>query len=114
MSHWNSIGWVERVVLGSGVFEVGVCTDVMRGVRSFAILESWRWRRTAWRRASVLDCWSSILLGFGVLVPLCWPGWQLAHEEGLRGAGLLLVYVRDHVESSFGLAPPFVGFAALP
>ena len=54
------------------------------------------------------------LLGLGVLVTLCWPGWQLAHEEGLRGAGLLLVYVRGHVESSFGLAPPFVVFAALP
>ena len=26
MSHWNSIGWVERAVLGSKV-----CTDVMRG-----------------------------------------------------------------------------------
>ena len=54
------------------------------------------------------------LLGLDVLVPLCWPGWRLAHVIGLHGADLLLVCVLGHVESSFGLVPPFVVCAALP
>ena len=36
----RSIGRVERVVVGCGVLDVGVGTEVMRGVRSSAILES--------------------------------------------------------------------------
>ena len=57
---------------------------------------------------------SPFLLGLDVLVPLCWPGWRLAHVIGLHGADLLLVCVLGHVESSFGLMPPFVVCAALP
>ena len=36
------------------------------------------------------------LLGLGVLVPLCLPGWQLVRGLGLHGAVLPLVYVLGH------------------
>ena len=74
MSHWNSIGWVERVVLGSGVLEVGVCTEVMRGVRSSAI--------------RVAHCGDG-LVGVG---QVC-PSRRVRQRQGIRGPGAGLVSV---------------------